>query len=250
MKIPLKPKIFFYISRKEIRYFLAQYPKIYLSQQRNLYGFVDNNRMLNSNTEIVIEGFPSSANSFAVAAFRIAQNREVCLAHHMHDSSQLIAAVKANIPAIALIRFPDDAIVSYVVRFSNFSNEEEVIKIINNQLNQYIDFYRRIVKYKKSLVIADFKILTSSYDSIIKQVNNKYGKNFNLFFCNNKNIEQVFAHIDRHNKQRLGYINEKNVARPSIDREKIKEELKCCLDSLRLKKLLIISRNLYSDMTS
>jgi len=240
----------FYRLRTELRYFTAQYASIYFSQKEKLYGFVDESRMISPNTEIVIEGFPCSANSFAVAAFKIAQQNEVSVAHHMHDCSQLIAAVKANIPAIVLVRFPNDAILSYLVRFSDFSHEEEVIGLICNQLKRYINFYGRIIKYKQSLVIADFKTITLSYDSVIKQVNDKYDTNFNLFFCNERNVEQVFADINKHNKQRLGYINENSVARPSRNRAKAKAKFSKYFGSPKLSGLLATSHNLYYEITS
>ena len=75
----IEPKNFFYDFRKEIRYFLAQYPKTFFITQKYLYGFVDQSRMINPNTQIAIEGFPCSANSFAHTAFKLAQNIELLL---------------------------------------------------------------------------------------------------------------------------------------------------------------------------
>lgn len=250
-EVILETKSLFYKLRKDIRCFCAQYPEFYFSQREKLYGFVDNKRMINSDTEIVIDGYPCSANTFAVKAFKMAQARTVNIAHHTHDPSQLIAAAKANIPAIVLVRNPEEAVVSYTARFHDISNnqEKEVAELINDLLSKYIDFYRRIIKYRKLYVVAEFKTLTLSYDLIIKQVNNKYGTNFNLFFCNDKSVEQVFARINQHNEQRLGYMNENNVARPSRNREKTKEELYRYFESPMLNSLLATSHELYYEIT-
>src|SRR5918999_5771267 len=67
-------------------------------------------------TEIVIEGFPRSANSFAVAAFARAQGRKPKIAHHVHAPAQVIAAARAGIPAIVLIRNPEEAVLEYVIK--------------------------------------------------------------------------------------------------------------------------------------
>src|SRR2546427_7470725 len=55
-------------------------------------------------TDILIEGFPRSANSFSVAAFRLAQGPPVEVAHHTHAPANAIAAFRRHIPALILIR--------------------------------------------------------------------------------------------------------------------------------------------------
>ena len=246
----LESKKFWYFLRKELRCFLAQYPSLFLSQRKKLYGFIDQERMIDLKTEIVIEGFPGSANSFSVLAFKMSQNRDVNIAHHMHDPSQIIAAVKIGIPAIALIRLPEDAILSYIVRFSSFADEQQVIELINNQLKKYIDFYQKILIYKQHLVIADFKTLTNSYESIIQQVNNKYNTSFKLFYCNEQNTKQVFEQMNQLSKQKFGHVNENAVSRPSINKEKAKKELAKYFKLTNLSGLLATAHNLYEEVTA
>src|SRR5437773_4880663 len=74
------------------------------------------NHPIGPDTEIVIEGFPRSATSFAVAAFQMAQDHTVDIAHHTHSPSQVIEAVRRGIPTLLLVREPEDAILSHVVR--------------------------------------------------------------------------------------------------------------------------------------
>lgn len=50
-----------------------------------------------SDTQL-IEGFPRSGNTFAVAAFDLAQARPVEVAHHGHASAQVIEAVRRTSP--------------------------------------------------------------------------------------------------------------------------------------------------------
>ena len=243
-------KKFWYFLRKELRCFLAQYPSLFLSQRKKLYGFIDQERMIDSQTEIVIEGFPGSANSFSVLAFKMSQNRSVNIAHHMHDPSQIIAAIKIGIPVIVLIRVPEDAILSYIVRFSSFTDEQEIIKSLDHQLKKYIDFYQKILVYKNHFIIADFKTLTTSYETIIQRVNNKYNTNFNLFYCNEHNTKQVFEQMNQLSKQKFGHVNENAVSRPSIDKEKAKEKISKYFKLTNLDDLLATANNLYKEVTT
>lgn len=247
-----KPKSLFYKLRNEVRCVCAHYPQFYFSQREKLYGYVDNQKMIDSDTEIVIDGYRSSANTFALKAFRMAQTREVKIAHHTHDPSQLIAAATANVPAIVLIRNPEEVVLSCTTRFYDISNkpEQEIAKLIYHLISDYIYFYRRIIKYKKSYIVADFKELTSSYDSIIKKVNHKYGVNFTPFYCNEQNINQVFFTIDKKSIQIQGHLNEKAVARPSAKRKANKKFLRPYFNRLRINKRLQSSYNLYREITS
>src|SRR5207247_8264431 len=45
-------------------------------------------------TEICIEGFPRSGNTFAVIAFQQAQTRTVSIAHHVHAPGSVIGAAR------------------------------------------------------------------------------------------------------------------------------------------------------------
>ena len=245
----IRSKKFWYFLRKELRCFLARYPSLFLAQRKKLYGFIDRERMIDSHTEIVIEGFPGSANSFSVLAFKMSQNRDVNIAHHMHDPSQIIAAAKIGIPVIAIIRLPKNAILSYIVRFSSFT-DDRVIELIDDRLKKYIDFYQKIIIYKERLVIADFETLTTAYESVIQQVNNKYNTNFNLFYCNEQNTKQVFEQMNWLSRQKFGHINENAVSRPSISKEKAKEELEQYFELTNLNKLLEIANNLYEEVTA
>jgi hypothetical protein len=69
--------------------------------------------VVDARTDIVIEGFPASANTFAVAAFRLAQEpRYMRIAHHTHVPAQVIEATRLGVPAILLIREPMQAVLS------------------------------------------------------------------------------------------------------------------------------------------
>jgi pimeloyl-ACP methyl ester carboxylesterase len=53
-------------------------------------------------TDVVIEGFPRTGNTFAVTAFVMAQPGFVSVAHHVHVPAQVISAERLGVPALLL----------------------------------------------------------------------------------------------------------------------------------------------------
>ena len=70
--------------------------------------------MVHENTDICIEGFPRSANSFAVRAFPIA-NPNIKVSSHIHVTMQIIKAVNLSIPVLFLLRDPLDSLSSLLI---------------------------------------------------------------------------------------------------------------------------------------
>ena len=64
-----------------MRRVVGRYPALYLPWIRARRKVLD--KAVTSDTEIVIEGFPRSGNSFEVAAFRLAQPGEPRIAHQL-----------------------------------------------------------------------------------------------------------------------------------------------------------------------
>src|SRR5689334_19049404 len=113
-KPPLVHNTWLYVQDR-----LSVNPWIFLPLSKvrpSLRGYDDPPRAVSRGTEIVIEGFPRSANTFAVVAFRLAQQREIEIAHHLHAAAQIKHAINLKVPVIVLIREPSDAILSVAVK--------------------------------------------------------------------------------------------------------------------------------------
>ena len=130
-------------------------------------------------SEIVIEGAPSSGNSFAAIAFITAQDREIHVAHHQHLPFQITLACKMNIPCLVLIREPVDAIVSRVSRYGYYQpRTNQAMLWVNYSLRHWLMFYTSILRYRPNFEICDFKELIRDYGSVIERVNIKFGVRF------------------------------------------------------------------------
>ncbi|MCM1984894.1 hypothetical protein [Lyngbya confervoides] len=197
---------------------------------------------LSKNTEIVIEGFPRTANTFAHIAFKLAQDEYINIGHHTHAAAQVIAAVRRRVPTIVLIRDPEEAIISYIV------GEFDPKITMRQVLQDYIAFYKPILPHRNEFVLAPFRKVVTSYGEIIGKVNNKYGTCFNEFKHTEKNIKQCFDLIDQGFEKSFGSIKENVISRPSdsrhIDRNLLEKEFR----SDKLSRLRDEAYNLYNTL--
>lgn len=169
---------------------LGQFPSLYFKIFARTYPF--NKMKIEPDTGICIEGFPRSANSYAVVAFRLA-NPEVKIAHHLHVPAQLLQAVTWKIPAVFLIREPLEAVSSFMV-FQNSQNADLYLKA-------YIRFYKVLKKVHSSLVVISFDTVIHDFDVLIKQVNQRFATNFNLLGNQAEREQEIFEKLKKVNDQ-------------------------------------------------
>lgn len=124
------------------------------------------------NSEIVIDGFPRSANTFFVSFVEIAQDRPVRIGRHLHESWQFRFAEKHNIPCVVLIREPLAAVTSAVLRDPRAD--------ARTLLNNYVRLYENMLEHRKRAVIAPFEVVVKDANRIIAALNKVYGSKFKL----------------------------------------------------------------------
>jgi hypothetical protein len=230
--------------KKGLQTYGGKYPAIFFSVHRlsrhNPRGAVT------PETQMVIEGFPRSANAFALVAFRQAQNEEVRIAHNLHVPAQVIRAARWGIPTLVLIRKPKDAVLSLAIR--------DPISV-DQALRYYLSFYKSVEKYRDAYVLGLFEEVIEDYGEVIRRVNDKFGTTFYLFRHNEENVSRVFAHIDEYYRKRYGDKNgetyrETKVSRPSTVREKMKHEVVYELKNPKREKLIAEAEAVYDRLTS
>jgi hypothetical protein len=179
---PPKLKAFRHVARSRF----AEYPSIYLPFARRRYPG-PSPKVIGSETELVIDGYTRSACTFAVYAFQLAQPKPVRLAHHLHAPAQLIEAARRRVPAIVVIREPEGALLSQVIREPHVS--------IAGALTAYERFYARLLPYARSLVAGEFDEVTHDFGSVIRRVNDRFGTDFTAFDPSEENVRRCFELI-------------------------------------------------------
>lgn len=200
-------------------------------------------RVVQPTTQIVIEGFPRSANTFAVWAFRQAQPDDVRVAHHFHYPAQVVRAAQWQIPTLVLIREPREAVTSLVMRDPQASLEQA--------LRHYVSFYQAVVRHRDACVLGPFEEVIEDYGAVIERVNSKFGTQFAVFDHTEANVKQVFSRIEaRHRTRNEGTIVETRIARPSAAKEEMRREVKRELEAPSRRGMLTEAKVVYEDLTN
>ena len=92
------------MERRELDVFARVREAVKIPLSVKLHPFYTN--VFNHATQLVIEGYPRSANTYAVVAFAAVQPERPRIAHHLHVAAQVLAAVDRDIPTMVLIRRP------------------------------------------------------------------------------------------------------------------------------------------------
>jgi hypothetical protein len=172
--------------RHVVRSRFAELPGIYLPFARLRYPG-PSPKVIDRETEFVIDGYTRSASTFAVHAFQSAQSRPIRLAHHLHAPAQLIVAARRRIPTIVVIREPEGAVLSQVIREPHVS--------IRGALVSYERFYSRLLPYAGSFVVGEFEEVTTDFGSVIGRVNDRFGTSFAEFEATEENVRRCFELI-------------------------------------------------------
>src|SRR5215203_5308665 len=187
----------------------------------------DQARVVTPETQLVIEGFPRSANSFARVAFNRAQKGTVRIATGLHVPAQVIRAARWRIPTLVLIRRPKDAVLSFAIR-DPISVEEA--------LKYYISFYETVEAYGDAYVLGLFEEVTEDFGQVIRRINDRFGTTFSPFSHDERNVDGVFARIEKNSRKRFRETSlENKVSRPFASREKLKHEIEDDLENPKLK---------------
>ncbi|GIW56600.1 MAG: hypothetical protein KatS3mg082_3004 [Nitrospiraceae bacterium] len=201
-----------------LRVHLGQYPLLalpafHLHPRQRSY-------VVSRRTEVVIEGYPRSANTFAVAAFSMAQPRVVRIAHHLHIPAQILRAAALGIPVIVLIRDPVEAAASLLVREPHIT--------ASLALKSYIAFYSRVYDVRDHYVTATFREVTTDFGSVIERLNAKFGTTFSPFKHTPHAVEAVMKIVEAMDREdrRAADVDEKTVARPSHVRAALKSVMR------------------------
>lgn len=175
-------------------------------------------------TELVIEGFSRSANSYALAAFWLANPRRA-VAHHLHTPASIVLGAARGLPVLVLVRNPRDAVASALVQFPELR--------ASRALHRYAQFYERIEPVIDRVVVASFETVVSDFGAVINRVNARFGSSFQPYRPTVENEVAVRARVDEMDARQTtdGKPRELMVSRPSEVRAGLKAQVLARVDS-------------------
>ena len=175
-------------ARHVVRTFVCERPAIYLPFARRKYPG-PSPQVFGASTELVIDGYTRSASTFAVYALQLAQDRPLRLAHHLHAPAQLVAAARADVPALLVIREPRGAILSQLVREPGVAMRDALLA--------YVRFHKCLRPYQGGLVVGEFHTITHDFGSVIRKLNHRFGLSLREFDSTEQNLAECFAMIEQ-----------------------------------------------------
>lgn len=187
-----------------------------------------------ANTDCVIEGFPRSANTYAVVAFLQAGNKHVSIAHHTHSPANIIAGCRRRLPTLVLIRNPVDAVASASI----FGKKDPSLL-----LDEWIWFYSVCWKFRDEFQIAEFKEVVRDFGAVVSLVNRRFSTEFGTFVSSDENVADVMREV-RHIAESKGQ-GEAQVALPT--RERLSASNKIKQDLRKQRALLENAERIYAD---
>lgn len=174
-------------------------------------------------TAIVLDGFLRSGNTFSVAAFGVANGTGPHVGRHLHGAPHILRAVRMGLPTVVLIRRPDEAVLSYVIRRDTLTPHDAVL--------EYLDFYRTCWPARGGFVVGLFDQVVTDFGMVIDAVNARFGTSFVRYAPTAENEAAAFAVVEEMNRLECrGQVVESHVGRPSHLRNARKAELGALLD--------------------
>jgi len=224
----------------EVGTVVGQYPSLALPVAR----WRRHGEPFGSDTDVVIEGYPRSANNFAVAAFASAQPGPVRIAHHVHAPAHAIEAVRRGLPTLVLIREPEYAVVELVLLKSALT--------LHQALRGWIRFYRPLVPYRRRFVVARTEEVLADFGVVIGRLNERFGTSFGEVVGSEDAVRAAERGIGHHREGRegpglpfIGRTRETEEGRKA-DRERLRREYR----SVRLAALRDRAGRLHETFTN
>jgi hypothetical protein len=198
-------------------------------------------RVVRPGDDLVIEGYPRSANTFATYAFEEAQARPIKLGNHFHSPAQFILAARYNVPAMLVIRDPVDAALSFMV-FSQCSAREA--------LRRYVAFHEPLSEVRSYFTVAPFEEIITDFDKTITRFNQYFGTQFKLFDHTVDRAAALITRIDNERSARADahpnlLSNSLGKSTPSAEKYAARVKIRFEIEAAELSPLLSKAQGLY-----
>jgi hypothetical protein len=148
-----------------LRTALASAPSLFFPLYRR---FGEHPALLAScDSEIVIDGFPRSGNSFALFALEAAAGRRLAAAHHLHAPAQLMRAARLGKPGCLVIREPAEAIPAALRKIPQLRAFDLLLA--------YRLHHAALWRWRGAFVTAPFELMIEDFGAVIARLNRRFG---------------------------------------------------------------------------
>ena len=143
-------------------------------------------------SQICIEGFPRSGNTFLVAAIQ-RWNPEIKISHHSHLASNAKYALDNSVPTVILIREPLEAVSSAMIWDGRLSAEVG--------LRGYLSFYRSLMSDLPQVLVLGFAEFTQRPDKSVEKINQRFGLQLQWKEYDDRELRAVSRYLSKHDQR-------------------------------------------------
>lgn len=194
---------------------LERFPGIYVRIARHRTPERDG---LDAATDLLIEGFPRSGNSFLVSWIATA-NPDLRIASHMHSMAHVHAALRRDLPVVIVVREPEDALASLAV----FSPEQP----LEQHIERYRRFHERAIDVTDDVIVSPFEVTTKRPELVVDALRPRMSQD--LVASPPGGTVEVMEAVDRRSLRFHGSFDPNVVSRPSDTRSRATESARTML---------------------
>lgn len=196
-------------------------------------------------TDVVVEGFPRSANAFVSHAVQMGQRRALRVATGTHAPGEVMHAIRLGIPSLVLIRPAAAAVAREALIRPDISLEL--------LLRGWIRFYRALIPFREGFVVGRFQDVTHDLGSVMRAMNERLGTDLVPFEHTEENVRAAFDAIEADWAARIDPSDpafELFCGRPSPERDAVTAAIEQRLRAPRYAKLIDDAASLEASMGS
>jgi hypothetical protein len=149
-------------------------------------------RQITDKTDLIVEGFPRSGNTFTVFALQDVAQNQLRISSHVHHPSQVKLAVQRDLPTVLVIREPIGALASYLT-YGRHGRPTDVFR-------EYYAYYQELIPYADRVLILNFEEIISDMPAIIDRINGRFAMALPPFDQSPGNVDHLFEEIARHHQ--------------------------------------------------
>ena len=189
-------------------------------------------------TQLILDGFPRSANAYAEWAFRYANGEGVRVAVRLHSPRAVRTGVEYAIPTIVLVREPRAAVASWLQYKPGLHAQEA--------FDRYAFYYDSVHEWREHVVIAQFDQVVKDFGAVIEACNARFGTRFTPYPGGDRAEAWVRERIESAwSDDETGELAEHEVPRPSANRPDAAEVLEGVLDTPEAKASVLAAEAAY-----
>ena len=189
-------------------------------------------------TQLILDGFPRSANAYAEWAFRYANGEGIRLAVRLHSPRAVQIGVRYAIPTIVLVREPRAAVASWLQYKPGLHALEA--------FDRYAHYYDAVQALRDHVVIAQFDQVVEDFGAVVNACNARFGTRFTPYPGGAQAEAWVRARIESAwSDDETGELAEHEVPRPSANRPDAAAVLEGMLDTPAVKASVVAAEEAY-----